>query len=167
MLLRSAKIRTPPDFQQFLCNGQNKEWLFELIEETWISRKEVLEDREVYFARGENCLRITNESAVDMPMLKTNHEEADTKIAYLTQHALDNIEELSQVWVRSTSGDIDITIILVGVFGHSGTKIFIDNGTGKSRKTIRIDCSKLIRKHRMALVAFHAMSGNDFVSSFM
>ena len=117
-MLRSGQIRTPPDFQQFLCNGENKERLFELIEETWTSRKEILEDREVYFARGENCRRITSESAVDIPILKTNHEEADTKIAYLTQHALDNIEELSQVCVRSTSGDIDITVILVGVFGH-------------------------------------------------
>ena len=167
LLLRSDQIRTPPDFQQFLCNGDNKERLFELIEGTWIRRKEIMEDREVYFARGEICTRITNEGADDVFSLQTNHEEADTKIAYLTQHALDNIEELDHVCVRSSSGDIDITIILVGVFGNCATKIFIDNGTGKNRKNIRIDCSKLTNKQLAALVAFHAMSGNDFVSSFM
>ena len=70
--------------------------------------------------------------------------------------------------VRSSSGDIDITVILVGAFGKSERQIFIDNGTGKHRKTIRIDSSKLTQKEMRALVAFHAMwSGNDFITSFM
>ena len=100
--------------------------------------------------------------------MKTNHEEADTKIAYLTQHALDNVENLNHVCVRSTSGDIDITVIMVGAFGKSETQILIDNGTGKNRKMIRIDSLKFLsEKQQMALVAFHAISGNDYVSSFM
>ena len=108
-----------------------------------------------------------NEGVDEIESLKTNHEEADTKIAYLTQHALDNAEELDHVCVRSSSGDIDIPIILVGAFGKCKTQILIDNGTGKNRKTIRIDSSKLTEKQQMALIAFHAMSGNDYVSSFM
>ena len=97
--------------------------------------------------------------------MNTDHEEADTKIPYLTQHAIDPIENLNHVCVLSTSGDIDIPIIMIGAFGKSETQIFIDNGTGKNRKTIRIDYSKLSEKN--ALVAFHAMSGNDYVSRFM
>ena len=139
LLLRSAQIRTPADFQKFLCNGDNKERLFELREETWIKRKEILEDRVVYFARGETCQRITGDGVEEVASLRTNHEEADTKVAYLTQHALDNIEEVNHVCIRSSSGDIDITIILVGEFGKSENEIIIDNGTGKHRKTIRVD----------------------------
>ena len=121
----------------------------------------------VCFAREEVCRRITNEGIEEIESLKTNHEEADTKVAYLTQHTLDNTEELDHVCVRSSSGDIDITIILVEAFGKSKTQIFIDNGTGKNQKTIRIDSSKLTEKQQMASIAFHAMSGNDYVSSFM
>ena len=69
--------------------------------------------------------------------------------------------------MRSSSGDIDITIILVGAFGKNENQIFIDNGSGKHRKTIRIDSSKLTEKEMKALVGFHDMSGDDFVSSFM
>ena len=45
--------------------------------------------------------------------LQTNHEEADTKICYLLHHALrlNNGEETVCV-VRSSSGDVDIPIIL-------------------------------------------------------
>ena len=128
----------------------------------------MLGDRIVYFARGDNCHRISSHGSEEVESLKSNHEEADTKVAYLTQHALDNIAELSHVCVRSSSGDIDITVILVGAFGKSEKQIFIDNGTGKHRKTIRIDSSKLTQKEMRALVAFHAMwSGNDFISSFI
>ena len=108
-----------------------------------------------------------NEGVNEIESLKTNHEEADTKIAYLTQHALDNAEKLDHVCVRSSSGDIDIPIILVGAFGKCKTQILIDNGTGKNRKTIRIDSSKLTEKQQMTFIAFHAMSGNDYVSGFM
>ena len=167
LLIRSAQIRTPSDFQQFLCNGENKERLFELIENTWIKKKEMLENRIVYFARGEFCCKITNEYVSQVGFMSTNHEEADTKIAYLTQHAIDTIENLNHVCVRSTSGDIDIPIIMIGAFGKSKTQIFIDNGTGKNRKTIRIDSSKLSEKQQNALVAFHAMSGHYYVSSFI
>ena len=133
----------------FLCYGDNKEQQFELIEETWIRRKEILEDRVVYFARGEIRQRIANEGAEEVESLKTNHEEADTKIAYLTQHALDNIEELSHVCIRSPSGDIDITVIMVGAFDRSETEIFIDNGTGKNHRTIRVDSSKLTESNKL------------------
>ena len=61
LLIRSAQIRTPSDFQQFLCNGENKERLFELIENTWIREKEILENCIVHFARGKFCCKISNE----------------------------------------------------------------------------------------------------------
>ena len=111
----------------------------------------------------ETCRRITIEGVEEIESLKTNHEEADTKIAYLTKHALDHTHELDHVCVRSSSGDIDITVILVGAFGQSENQIFIDNGTGKHRKTVRIDSSSLTEKQRMALVAYHEKNQESMV----
>ena len=100
-----------------------------MIEETWTKKRESFGRRIVYFARGDCCRRISGEGVTEVESLRTNHEEADTKIAYLTQHALENTPELNHVCVRSSSGDIDITVILVAAFGQIQNQIFIDNGT--------------------------------------
>ena len=57
----------------------------------------MLEERVVYFAREETCQRIAVEGVEEEASLRTNHEEADSKIAYLVQHAVDNTEELNHM----------------------------------------------------------------------
>ena len=52
-----------------LCNGSNKERLFELIEETWIEHRAVLENRDVYFARGDSCMEIRHDSSFTIEKL--------------------------------------------------------------------------------------------------
>ena len=99
--------------------------------------------------------------------MKTDHEEADTKIAHLIQHAISGGTAISEICVRSSSGDIDIPVILVGLFGTSETIIKVDNGTGKNRKMIQIDSSPLSTTQQKALVGFHAYTGNDYVSSLL
>ena len=58
LLLKSDQIRTPSDFQLFLCNGENKERLFELIEGTWIRKRETLENRVVYLPEENFAKRL-------------------------------------------------------------------------------------------------------------
>ena len=125
-LIISGKVRIPPDFQKFLCNGENKKrlfremfpGLFELIESTWISKSSDLDDRVVYFARGNSCVKITQNGFSVVPELSTNNEEADTKVAYLAgsacnRHLYSSIETV----IRSRFGDVDIPVILTGNFG--------------------------------------------------
>ena len=165
-LIRSGKVRIPPDFQKFLCNGENKERLFELIESIWISQGSNLGDRVVYFARKNSCVKITQYASTLIPELSTNHEEADTKVAYLAQHAIDTYSPI-EIVIRSRSGDVDIPVILTAAFGSTSTPIVVDNGTGKHRKNIRVDSSALSDVQCRALVGFHAFTGNDYVSSFL
>ena len=120
----SGKVRIPPDFQKFLCNGENKKrlfkemfpGLFELIESTWISKSSNLDDRVVYFARGNSCVKITRNGSSVVPELLTNNEEAHTKVVYLAQHAIDTYSSIETV-IRSHSGDVDIPVVLTGAFG--------------------------------------------------
>ena len=51
----------PTEFQKLLCNGDNKELLFELIEVTWINCKNIIGDWEVYIARSNSCVKFTRE----------------------------------------------------------------------------------------------------------
>ena len=69
--------------------------------------------------------------------------------------------------MRSCSGDIDIPVILTGTFGTSEGRVVFDNGTGKSRKRIRIDNPTMSILHQKALDGFHAFTGNDYASSFL
>ena len=104
-------------------------------------------------------MKITEEGAMDVEELRTDHEEADTKIAYLIQHAIDTHENIDDICVRSSSGDIDIPVILLGLFGHRDIPITVDNGTGKYRRKLRIDSSSLTRLQQKALVGYHGKSG--------
>ena len=113
----------------------------------------------MYFARGDSCCRITSQGTTLVDELQTDHEEADTKIAYLIQHAKDTCENIHEICVRSSSSDIDIPVILLGIFGDKNIPITIDNGTGKNRRKIRIDSSTLSRLQQKALVGYHGMSG--------
>ena len=135
-----------------LCNGENKERLFQLFEETWADeKKEDIGERHIYFARGNSCVKMTNQSVSRIEELNTDHEEADSKVSYLIQHAIDTYPEVSEVCIRSCSGDVDIPLILIGSFGcHTDTNIVVDNGTGKNRKKIRIDSSKLTQLQQQA-----------------
>ena len=165
-VIRSCNVRIPSDFKGFLANGKNKERLFELIEEVWVDNSFRLGDRVVYFARKDTCLKIGREEVAPVHELQTNHEEADTKISYLLHHALrqNNGQETVSV-VRSSSGDIDIPIILLAN-EIDNLKVFIDNGTGKARKILDLTSCDLSRAQKQALLGMHAFSGNDYISSF-
>ena len=104
-VIRSAEMRIPPHFKTFLNNGDNKERMFELIEEVWIEHGGQLGERVVYFARGGKCKKISNSGSADVEELETDHEEVDPKIAYLIQHAArsSNGQQIISV-VRSSSG---------------------------------------------------------------
>ena len=167
-IIRNGGIRLPSDFKRFLGNGDNKERLFEVIEEVLIDNRDLIGERVVYFARGSHCLKITREESSEIPELRTDHEGADTKIVYLVKHAATNAvrEQHTTCVVRSSSGDIDIPIILLGCTSEEFMEIHIDNGTGKSRRLLDMNACSLSQEQKKALVGFHAFTGNDYVPCF-
>ena len=160
--IRSPDVRIPADLKKFLNNGENKERMFELIEEVWIQSRNQNDRRTIYFARSSSCIKIANEVLEPVPELNTDHEEADTKIAYLVQHALRENGDNTCV-VRSSSGDIDIPGILVAA-NLADRRIFIDNGTGRNHKSLKLSACELSQEQKKALLGLHAFSGNDYVS---
>ena len=164
-VIKNADVRIPANFKKFLGNGDNKERLFELIEEVWIENKDKVANRVVYFGRGNRCTKIECSSVSLEPGLSTNHEEADTKVAYMILHARENTEEGTAYVVRSPSADIDIPVIILGN-EMSVNQVYIDSGTGKHRKLINLSSSCLTDIQKKALLGLHAFTGNDLVSSF-
>ena len=166
-IIKTPDIRIPPDFKRFLSNGDNKERLFELIEEVWVQERTSIGERVIYFARKDKCTKITCNESISAPELDTNHEEADTKVCYLLNHASQgNTNQESTCLLRSSSGDIDIPIILLAN-EQRNLRIFMDTGTGKDRKLLDLSACDLSNQQNQALLGVHAFTGNDYVSSFL
>lgn len=165
-VIKNPDIKIPANFTTFLANGTNKERLFELIEEVWKSERNALEDRIIYFSRGNACIKISRQGVENVEELATNHEEADTKICSFFHHAhlCNNGEEMICL-LRSSSGDIDIPIILLAN-EKPNLHVYVDNGTGKSRKLLDLTACDLTTIQKQALLGVHAFTGNDYVSSF-
>ena len=161
--LRSPDMKVPHDFAGFLCNGSNKEMLFDLIQQSIEEDRANLEDRTVYFSNEKICTMIKEDQMTVLPNLNSDPEEADTKLVALVCAA--NVPSEESIMVRSPSGDIDILTLFVA-HDFRDTKVFIDNGTGKNQKIIEVTSSQLSAEEKKALIGVHAFSGNDHVSLF-
>ena len=128
--LRSPDMKVPNDFAGFLRNGSNKEMLFGLIQQSIEEDRANLEDRTVYFSNKRICTMIKEDQVTVLPILNSDHEEADTKLVALVCVA--NVPGEESIMVRSPSGDIDILTLFVA-HDFRDTKVVIDNGTGKNR----------------------------------
>ena len=162
-VLASPDMKVPYDFACFLRNGENKEMLFNLIQQSLEEGRKELADKTVYFSNKSHCTKITQDEVSIIEGYASDHEEADTKLVALALAA--NVPPGDTIMVRSPSGDIDILVLFVAQdFG--AVKVFIDNGTGKSRKIVDVTSSTLDQEKKKALIGVHAISGNDYVSSF-
>ena len=164
LFVRSSKMHIPSDFQKFLNNDNNKERLFEIIEETLRTHNNTSTDRKIYFARGNTC-KLLSRGYGDVTFT-VNPEEADTKLICLIKHAIEHEEnsEDATFIIRSTSGDIDIPVILLNA--ETNINVFIDSGIGNNRKLLCIHATTLTTDQKKAIVGLHAFTGFDQNSSF-
>ena len=97
--------------------------------------------------------------------LTSNQEEADTKVILHCRDAL-NTDPGSAVILRSHSGDTDITVLSVSLLYEYKERVFLDCGCGKYKKGFWLKSIEMSSSEINALIAFHAFTGNDFVSCF-
>ena len=65
---------------------------------------------------------------------------------------------------RSPSGDTDIIVLAVWLISSSQDKVFINCGNEKNRKAIKLSNENMAADIKQALVGFHALARNDYVS---
>ena len=97
--------------------------------------------------------------------LRSNQEETDTKVILHCLNALHEDTSMS-VMLRSHSGDTDITVLAVSLLYEHKDRVYLDYGTGKNRKGLWLNHIRMSDSQRTAIIAFHAFTGNDYVSSF-
>eukprot|EP00112_Aurelia_sp_Birch-Aquarium-sp1_P008791 Seg1979.1 transcript_id=Seg1979.1/GoldUCD/mRNA.D3Y31 product="hypothetical protein" protein_id=Seg1979.1/GoldUCD/D3Y31 len=111
-VLNSPDMKVPYDFANFLRNGDNKEMLFNLIQQSIEDDKESLGEKVVYFSNKVECQKITQNEAEVSHELMSDHEEADTKLVALVRSS--PLQPGNTVMIRSPSGDIDIVALFLG-----------------------------------------------------
>ena len=98
-----------------------------------MENKEVVSDRTIYLARGNICIKLTRNRHGIITELATYHEQANTKIDYLIEHFVEHKnKDRVGIAVRSSSGDTDIPIILLGGLRKDDVDVYIGNGIGKA-----------------------------------
>ena len=97
--------------------------------------------------------------------MSSNQKEADTKLLLHANHTV-LLHPDGSIIVRSPSGDVDINVLFICMFLEKAEQIYIDYGTGKSRKILKLGSVDMSDELKSALIGFHAFTGNDYVSSF-
>ena len=59
LAIRSPNFRVSAEFKKFLNNGDNKERLFEIIEQVWSENTHALENCIIFFARSNHCINMS------------------------------------------------------------------------------------------------------------
>ena len=82
-ILKNPNMKLPSETSSFLTNGQNKEMLFNLVEQSIIDSKEQLKNKVVFFSNKSHCSRITREAVNLYNGFASDHEEVDMKLVAL------------------------------------------------------------------------------------
>jgi len=168
VIIGSLFSRLPRDMNKFLMNNDNKNSLikliFRFIRDNRARVLQMLQTETIILSGDSECYNVTATS-VSESTLKSNHEEADTKVV---MHVYDILQNTSlSIVLRSPSGDTDILVILLGVITSGKERVYYDYGNGKNRKGTWLHAVQLEDDQQSALIGFHAFTGNDYVSSFL
>ena len=169
IIIKSIQSKVPRDFKNFLSNGENKTRMITLLFDYFASNRvkvlNTLRASKLVLSKDTDTTCITLSSVYVDDELTSNQEEADTKIILHCWDVLQN-NTIQSVILRSHSGDTDITVLAVSLLHEYQEKVFLDYGSGKNRKGFWLSNIEMSISERKALLSFHALTGNDYISSF-
>ena len=167
VLTGSVQSKVPRDINKFILNNDNKTSLIKLIFEYVITEKEavisLLMTESIVLSGDDESYTISCDSVIQNDDLKSNQEEADTKVILQAIYAIKNSSH--KVVLHSPSGDTDIIILALPLINEQHM-VYMDYGNGKRRKGFWLNNTILKENERKALIGFHSFRGNDFVPTF-
>ena len=148
-------------------NGANKSRLIDIIFDYIIKHRakslHIIRANRILLSKDGDCKEVTLSSVSNLEDLCSNQEEADTKVALHTLHALTQ-SLTSRVHLRSPSADTDILVIVLALVSYPD-RVYYDYGVVKNSCVVLADFDIPI-SDKNALVGFHSVTGNDYTSAF-
>ena len=114
----------------------------------------------MFISTDNDCSKITAESIETEHELVSNQEEADTKVVLHSIHAF-NRDQVSNIIIRSPSGDIDIIVIIIGLLLDKQTCCFLDTGSGNNRKGLWLSDVDMSEDLKQALIRFPSFTKKE------
>ena len=164
--------KPPKQFKKYLSDGSNKVDLVNFFLADWSDPdrfKALIADR-IIFLTVESVayrLQVTSNKVTTTPeeALYSSQEEADTKMFFCCQHA---VQQFSSKNICIATVDSDVGILSIYYKDQFQCNLFVEIGS-KNKKRI-LSVSKIFenigKEMSHALPALHAISGCDFTSAF-
>lgn len=163
--------KLPKQWKKFMSGANNKARLQIFITEQW---ETILlgVNIDIYVAVAETCTqlkwRVAHEKpeAVVIHDLRSNHEEADTRLILHANHAA---QTGIYDHVIISSPDTDVAVLsITHVNSMCQTKVLFATGVGNKRRILDLTAlsTSLGEQLSNALTGFHAFTGCDSISSF-
>ena len=168
LMIHSPQCKLSREFKNFLNNGENKtrliELIFQVISQESSRALQMLRCDKIYCSKESHTVAIDSNGVRDIDDLKSNQEEAGTKVIL---YCLDALKEPdATVVLHSHSGDTNIMVLIVALIRSDCERLYIDCNNGKNRKAICLADIIMNKNEKDALLGFHAFSGNDYISGF-
>jgi hypothetical protein len=172
LLLKGLYTRKPPDFKDFLTNGENKSQLFSLMKTVWSSNE--VADRLVGKVRiiinEGTAFEISSPdgksvSSKELSELNSNQEETDYRQVLYLFYAKQ--KGFKYAVVRTSDSD-PLFILLYYASQLNPLLIYLDTGTGVHRRHINVSelASDLGDSFCQTLLGFYIFTGEDANCAF-
>lgn len=155
----------PTKWKKFLSNGENKESLIRFIVDAWKNVKSSdLPNLTLYATRDDKCLKFhassessSNVETTIVPELKSDHEEADTRLLLHAKHASENGYRA----VAIKSPDTDVFVMMAAMQSRITGDLFFLTGTQNKQRILPIRdlSSNMPSGISDSLIGFHAFTG--------
>ena len=171
MKIERRDQRLPKQFQKYLRDAENKSDVISFLFRDWSSNQEYMEllrNRKLYINVGNYFYKIqvlNNQIIHDEVLeLRTNQEEADTKVFLCCQHAAESGYESSCIYTV----DSDIPLYALYFADKISIDMYVLIGTKNKKRLLNISSIRDIIGDDCALAmpAFHSFTGNDYTSAF-
>ena len=166
-IIENGDVPLPKVWNQFIALDDNKANLAEFLSDYIMEHGNLPNECELVTGGGFKDHELAKSSLFgDILDLRSNHEEADTRLILHALHAVSN-SQCNRIIV--VCRDTDVLLLLIHFLGSKqGIDIWMVSGTARQMKCypIHIIAEKLSLQIQENILGFHALTGCDSTSSF-
>jgi len=154
---------TVRNWRGILSSPASKRQLTRFVANDWQQRQSLIGEKELYVTADSKCLRITQDTVMEVRELDSSHEEADTRVLLHASHAARSGFKS----VVIVAEDTDILVLLLAFNAHISTRLCMRLSSKGRIRLFSIDTIEArIGLNGNSLLGLHAFTGCDSVSAF-
>ena len=161
-VIDSRCVKLPQNWKQFISHSRNKAELASFLSSELIrNASDLSQGHELVLAGGfEDASGVWSSSRDNISQLKSNHEEADTRLILHAKEATDVGYNRTVIQCRDT----DVLVLAVGHRKHLPSEVWMSCGTSQKPKYMPVHAIDYPPLTMDNVIAYHSVSGCDTTS---